>query len=60
MVVFARRGRLFVRFLTGRRGYQGGFSQDGEVITPFDTVVSCHGEVVLLPPPPAETLDDAI
>ena len=31
VVVFARRGRLFVRFLAGRRGYQGGFSPDGEV-----------------------------
>jgi len=30
VVVFARRGRLFERFLTGRRGYQGGFSPDGE------------------------------
>ena len=30
VVVFARRGWLFERFLTGRRGYQGGFSPDGE------------------------------
>ena len=30
VVVFARRGGVFERFLTGRRGHQGGFSPDGE------------------------------